>query len=1049
MELSNSFLLYDASAGSGKTFTLVKEYLKKVLASKNDSYYKHLLAITFTNKAVAEMKNRLVKTLVMFGQAGDEVRSNPMMLLISEETGLSLEEIQQRSKNILKHLLHNYAAFSVETIDRFNHRLIRTFARDLKLGQNFEVTLDTPELLAEAVDLLLGKAGENPEITKLLLDFALEKTDDDKSWDISRDIAKAAQLLFSENEVESVTVLKEKTLADFLHFKKLLIQRRKKLSGEIQEIASQTLQLIDETGLEHSDFLRATLPNHFLRLKEGNYNVYGNKLQENLENGEGLYKVKAHPMVASKIDDIRPQLLSYYLSIKEKVFKDNLFESILKNLTPLSVVNLVSQEIENIKAEKNILPIFEFNHLINKEIKNQPAPFIYERLGEKYRHFFIDEFQDTSKLQWENLIPLIDNALSQRVDEIQGSLLLVGDAKQSIYRWRGGLPEQFMGLKDQDNPFALGNKKILNLPTNYRSCEEIIKFNNQFFSFVSSYFADPAHLQLYESGNQQQINLKKNGFVKFEFVEKQNKAEKSEDYAVRVHKTILELLEKDFSLKDISILTRKRSEGIALSTYLMEQGIPVLSSETLLLQYSPLVQLLILSLTLAIYPKHEEAKIQFLDLLHAHLKISDEKHSYFLKFLKTSESEFSNGLKEYDIDFILNNMRYLSLYEAFEYCIRQLNLNREADAYLFGFMDLVYEFSQQPRADKISFLDYWETKKEKASIPANEGVDAVRVMTIHTSKGLEFPVVIFPFADIQLYDAKRDTLWYPLENGEFDFSEAQINFKADIANYGPIGERMYHEHRSQLELDNINLLYVTLTRAIEKLYIFSEMPSEPKDGSPQSYNHLFMEFLKNQGMWDSEKSIYTFGIDDNKISTKKSNLSQIDIQYPATDPSTHNLHIITTEGQLWKTKAGKAIGAGNLLHETMEQIKNQSDAVKVFEELEQRAIIPEEELQWLKGMVNRILIHPELRHLFNDADTIYNERGIIDSTGQLLRPDRINIHPDRSATIIDYKTGGELPKHQQQLSQYVASLKAMGYAVVDSIIIYVDDELSLWKGGTV
>src|SRR5690606_27963711 len=278
------------------------------------------------------MKNRLVKTLVMFGHAGDEVKSNPMLLIISEETGLSIDEIKLRSRNFLRHLLHNYAAFSVETIDRFNHRLIRTFARDLKLGQNFEVTLDIPELLAEAVDSLLGKAGENPEITKLLLDFALEKTDDDKSWDISRDIAKAAQLLFSENEVEHVAVLKDKSLADFLEFKKELIQKRKKLSSEIHEIASKALDLIDTMGLEHSDFVRGTLPNHFLKIKEGNYDAYSNKLQENLEDGSVLYKAKPDPIVASKIDEIRPQLLSNYLAIKERVFKDSLFESILKNL---------------------------------------------------------------------------------------------------------------------------------------------------------------------------------------------------------------------------------------------------------------------------------------------------------------------------------------------------------------------------------------------------------------------------------------------------------------------------------------------------------------------------------------------------------------------------------------------------------------------------------------------------------------------------------------------------------------------------------------------
>src|SRR5690606_27849689 len=285
-------------------------------------------------------------------------------------------------------------------------------------------------------------------------------------------------------------VLKDKSLADFLEFKKELIQKRKKLSSEIHEIASKALDLIDTMGLEHSDFVRGTLPNHFLKIKEGNYDAYSNKLQENLEDGSGLYKAKPDPIVASKIDEIRPQLLSNYLAIKERVFKDSLFESILKNLTPLSVVNLVNQEIENIKAEKNILPIFEFNHLINREIKNQPAPFIYERLGEKYRHFFIDEFQDTSKLQWENIIPLVDNALSQIVDDSQGSLLLVGDAKQSIYRWRGGLPEQFMGLKGLDNPFSLGYMEVLNRPTTFRSCEVKVKFNNKLSSLFYFYVSE-------------------------------------------------------------------------------------------------------------------------------------------------------------------------------------------------------------------------------------------------------------------------------------------------------------------------------------------------------------------------------------------------------------------------------------------------------------------------------------------------------------------------------------------------------------------------------
>ncbi|MCB0466341.1 MAG: UvrD-helicase domain-containing protein, partial [Aequorivita sp.] len=446
LEKPSSFSIYDAAAGSGKTFTLVKEYLKQILSSKSEDYFKHLLAITFTNKAVAEMKQRIVETLVNFSEEKSTMEPLPMMLKIAEETEKSLSEIQIQSQKILKNLLHNYAAFSIETIDRFNHRLIRTFARDLKLATNFEVTLETNELLAEAVDLLLSKAGENKEITKVLLDFAMEKTDDDKSWDISRDIANAAKLLYNENDSGHVSILKQKSLEDFLEFKKQLIHKKEKLSKEIEIIASQTLQLIEESGLQFDDFSGSYLPKHFQNLATGRYDLnFGAKWQETMSE-KPLYPTRVTAAIGAIIDELTPNFIINFQQTKELVFKVLLVENLLKNITPLSVINLVNQEIENIKEEKNVLPISEFNSLINKEIKNQPAPFIYERLGEKYRHFFIDEFQDTSKLQWENLIPLIDNALSQQLEPTSGSLLLVGDAKQSIYRWRGGLPEQFMDL---------------------------------------------------------------------------------------------------------------------------------------------------------------------------------------------------------------------------------------------------------------------------------------------------------------------------------------------------------------------------------------------------------------------------------------------------------------------------------------------------------------------------------------------------------------------------------------------------------------------------
>ena len=1037
MEKQTSFLIYDAAAGSGKTFTLVKEYLKQILTAKSDDYFKHLLAITFTNKAVAEMKQRIVETLVNFSAEDNLINPLPIMQRISEETIMSLPEIQKRSKNILKNLLHNYAAFSVETIDRFNHRIIRTFARDLKLATNFEVTLDTPQLLSEAVDLLLSKAGENKEITKVLLDFALEKTDDDKSWDISRDIANAAKLLYNENDSAHVAILKEKSLDNFLDFKKQLILKKKKLATEIENLAGQTLQLIEESGLQDEDFSGKYLPKHFQNLSIGRYDLnFTAKWQETM--GEKpLYPGRVSVLNRGIIDELTPTFKSSFQQTKNLVFQLLLIENILKNLTPLSVINLVNQEIETIKAEKNILPISEFNSLINKEIKNQPAPFIYERLGEKYRHFFIDEFQDTSKLQWENLIPLIANALSQELEPSSGSLLLVGDAKQSIYRWRGGLPEQFMDLYGDVNPFPR-EKEVLSLGTNYRSYQELVEFNNQFFTFISNYFADAGHDKLYKSGNDQKCNDKKNGYIRLEFIENQTKSEKEEAYSNLVLETIKKLEIQGFSASDICILTRKKADGIVLSAFLMEHGVAVISSETLLLKSSPLVQMLIFALNLSLYPNNEEAKISFLDLLHDHLNISEEKHTFFKKFLQISEEKLSHYLKEYQLDFKLVDMRNVSLYEAVEYCIEHLKLSDQADAYLFGFMDLVYDFEQQPLADKISFLDHWETKMESASIAASEGSNAVQLMTIHKAKGLEFPVVIFPFADINLYDAKYDKIWYPMDAEEFQFLEAQINYKSEVVNYGELGEIMYNKHKSQLELDNINMLYVALTRAVEKLFVFSEMPKELKDGIPTSYNQLFMEFLKNQGMWNNAQMLYEFGIDSVKTTREKVIIPQTEPLYISSNPKAHGLKIVTAE-EFYDEELEAAILTGNLLHDTMQQIFVEGDSERVIAELEVRAVIPEQKLALLKITVNKIISHPELKILFNGLDLIYNERDLITKDGAVLRPDRINISPDKSVVIIDYKTGSPKIEHNDQLLDYANALEEMGFHVSKKMLIYTNE----------
>lgn len=1032
------FIIYDAAAGSGKTFTLVKEYLKIILQATNLGYYKYILAITFTNKAVAEMKQRIITNLSSFSK--DDIKNNPtdMATIIAEETGLNLDQIHAHSNKALKHLLHNYSSFSVETIDSFNHRLIRAFSRDLKLTGNFEVSLDTPKLVHEAVDLLISKAGENKKTTQILLDFALEKTDDDKSWDISRDIIKTAGLLFNENDSLHINKLRKKSLDDFLLFKKQLKNKKNSLVKEISAKSMEVLRKISSESLHPEDFTRKTLYNHFNNISEKNYNVYQNKLLENLEEGGfALYKKTTPQDIALKIDRLTPYLLEQYIILKATVFNLQLTDSMLKNSTPLSVINLVSQEIETIKEEQNIVPISEFNHLINNEIKNQPAPFIYERLGERYRHFFIDEFQDTSFLQWQNLIPLIDNSISQQYhDGTQGSLLLVGDAKQSIYRWRGGLPEQFIGLCNGVNPFHI--KEIVeHLPTNYRSCEEIVSFNNSFFTYISSYFGDPLHKKLYKSGNQQKSTNNKGGYIKIEFLDFQNKEESHEVYAKKVHQAISQIKNNGFQEKDICILTRTKNQGISLGSYLIEQGITIVSSETLLLQHSPIVLFLVNCLTISLFSENEEVKIKLLEFLYQHLSVSEEKHSFFKSFIKSSLPAFSENLKAYGIDIDFNKIQSLSLYDSFEYCIRKFNLSDLADAYLFGFMDLVYDFEQLAKAGKISFLEDWDTQKEKAGIPISEGVEGVKIITIHKAKGLEFPIVIFPYADIDIYKEIEPKTWFPINDPTIDFDETLINFNKKVEEFGEVGKTIYDQRRNTLELDNINLLYVTLTRAEKQLFVFTKKPSKLTDHLT-TYNQLFAQYLNHSGDWDEDKETYEFGsIQLNDRKKEITGIKTIAPHFITNSSQKLNLKIVSADMNLGDFENEKK-DFGLLFHKAMEGVKSKDDIISVFKKIDDTIDISFEMKLSIKKGINSIITHPRLIRLFDSNEKVENERKIIipKSEGDNLIADRINFHEDGSVTIIDYKTGRQKEEYKNKINLYGSAIKKMGYPVSEKILIY-------------
>lgn len=1040
MEHPHSFQIYDASAGSGKTYTLVKEYLKRLLVSKKEGYYKHILAITFTNKAVAEMKHRIVTSLEDFLKEDTLVKPPEMMASIARETGLKYEEIQRRSGSILKHLLHHYAMFSVETIDHFNHRLLRTFARDLKLPAHFEVSLDTPLLLSEAVDALIERSGSDAEITKTLLEFALEKADDDASWDISRDIANTARLLLSETDSIHIARISEKSLRDFGALKSEMIKRRQEAISTIATTAQNMLTLIAENGLNESDFSGGYLPKYFEKLASENFKVtFGAKWQASLED-KPLYPTRVDTETAAVIDRLAPQLVEGFLNTKDKIHGLQFIDAVLKNIVPLSVINLVGQELEIIKEEQNVLPISQFNALIYNELKDQPTPYIYERLGERYRHFFIDEFQDTSLLQWNNLIPLIDNALSQEYsDGTFGSLLLVGDAKQAIYRWRGGLPEQFMGLSGEGNPFQVG-KNITHLDTNFRSHREIIAFNNAFFSFVSNHFGNTDHSQLYSTGSDQAPTSKEGGYVKLEFVDFNTRDEGDICYSEHVVHTIRELKAGGFSESDICVLTRTRRDGSLLSSHLLEEGIPVVSSETLLLSQSAVVQCLLNTLAWSLQPHREELQVRILNFLYDHLDIAEERHDFLQNNITGAPEAFSEKLKTQDIDFSFSEFGSLSLYEGYEYLLRAFKLTSKADGYVFGFMDLVFDFMSRPQAGKTLFLEHWETVKDSASVTTNNEV-AVEVMTIHKAKGLEFPVVIFPYADMRIRSERNAKVWFPLEEPVEGFDEVLINSKKEIAEYSSAGARIHEEREHLMEMDTINLLYVALTRAVAHLYIFARNPGEIRDVRPNSYNDLFAQFLESRSMWNDDNRVFEFGTPMSYASLKaETGGDQRSPAYASSSPNVHNVVLVGERARTQDAEKIDAIKVGNYLHEAMSRVERQEHLHVVLESLKKSPVLYPESTKVLENMISAIVSNDQLKHLFESGSVVLNERDIVTQKGQLLRPDRLNVWPDNSVSIIDYKTGAPDRHHADQIEGYEAALTDMGYSVREKLLIYCRED---------
>jgi ATP-dependent exoDNAse (exonuclease V) beta subunit/very-short-patch-repair endonuclease len=1199
-----SFSIYDASAGSGKTYALVKEYLKIILVAKKNDAYRNILAITFTNKAVHEMKSRIVGSLSEFAKEEPSGKAQDLMQDLAVDTELSIIEIKTKSQQIIKHIIHNYAAFDISTIDKFTHKVIRAFAHDLNLPMTFEVTLDTENLLIEAVDAIIAQAGEDETLTKLLIDFTMEKTDDDKSWDISREILETGRLVLNENNRSEITHFQDKSIAEFVEIKNKLAEACKVLEKESVVFAEEALSLIDKNGIDSKSFSAGHFPKHLLSIQEGKFNPK-NKTYHEFDD----IKINKTAKDRAIIENIIPDLLQILDRIYKTFEKRDFYKAFLKNITPLSLLNTVSNELAKIQSEQNVLSISEFNAIIHREIQNQPAPFIYERLGERYRHFFIDEFQDTSEMQWQNLIPLIDNATSSEIDGEKGTLMIVGDPKQSIYRWRGGKAEQFIDLSKERNPFNNPEKVLEHLDKNYRSYSQVIEFNNDFFQLLSNEFEHLDYKDLYENHSRQKINDKTGGYVNISFIPKveisedeEEALDKTELYVLATLNTIQKVIREGFEYKDIVILTRKRSQGIAIANYLTEQKIPLLSSETLMIQNATEVRLIIHLLKYLKNSSDLESKANFLQYLAQNSQDELPVHDFIAKGMSLfQETEFENWLMSFNVDLSFQNIRKKSLYEAVEtiiskfllspapsegggakaenrvdklgymtggnyshlliekakemrkqpthaekvlwmelksksledYKFRQQHLiddfivdfvclskrlvievdggihdlqkeydaqrteilNKkgfkvirfsndevigsisvvlekikeelilqetflnssspvmahspsgrvgEGNAYVQYFLDIVLERDIRNQAGISDFLNFWDKNAEKFSIPSPEGNNAVRIMTIHKSKGLEFPVVIMPFAEEDYNRKPKDKLWLNAEEETIGLPKVLIDNSSAVESFGEEASLVYNQKKQEELLDNINVLYVALTRAEEQLYVISNMNLSRKGEVPKNNMcSFFINYLINKGEFDESKLEYDFG-NSIKLSVEKKHVDTsktIPLVTEILNPK--NIKIAQREALMWGTHQQEAIEYGNVVHEILSFIKTKADVDLAITKSIESGLITFGQKETVYKSIQEIVNHSELKNYFSEENEVLNEQTIIQKQGKTLKPDRMAINKDKEVFLLDYKTGTHNSKYQLQLENYQHAIELMGCKVVKKALVYIGSAIDV------
>ena len=1022
------FKLYQASAGAGKTFLLVQQFLVKLLSSKTEDRFHRMLALTFTNKAVFEMKFRLLKKLHFLAFTEDELSQDPMGEALLVQLGITPRELSARARVNLHLILHDYAAFDVITLDSFTHRVIRSFAKDLGLAYNFDVELQSERILEEVVERVIDQVGEAPQLTKLLEAFTFQKMDDEaiSNWDLKSNLLATAKLLLNENDRDKIIQFMGPSDASVDKQYNYLLSKRENMLQAMIDLGKKVMILFAEEGLIAEHFNRQTLFNRFSKLSKGDFERFDTgKLHENLKEGKRIYLAKTPEHIKKKIEALLPRLLAFYEQGLFYFYRWHLLSDVLKQWIPLNMLATLARTLALHQTETNRVLLSTFNERIAQEVLGQPSPYIYERLGENYRHYFLDEFQDTSSLQWKNLIPLIKSSLESESESGQpGSLLIVGDPKQSIYRWRGGNVEQFIDLLGDENPFTI-EKEEKRLSSNYRSSATIVAFNNGLYQVLGEHLTHDANKILYGSQSLQNPVNKDVGFVRMSFLS--SVLDEKDPFAVGMVNDIKACKMSGYNWSDMAILVRTRKQAQSIGRVLKMEKLPFSSSESLVLGQSKQVEFLMTLLYLHHQPKNLKEKKKHLSFLYEGKDRSEDLHTYLQKNLPRALNKI---WQDDGIDFSLDWFDQRTLYTVLQRACSHFQSLAINDVFVAYFLDEVFELSCKDINEVHALIHYWEHQLMQKTIPAANSQRGIRLMTIHQAKGLEFPLVFFPYADRPIHPKTQERLWLnttDLLGGEIPL--VWINQSSRLQHYGSEGELAYEKKLKEEEIDAWNVFYVATTRACEQLYIYADKQKIDK----HTYASLLAKYAEDCGRKTSE-DIYEWGeMGDPKELPSEDASKEETASFFSAHPYEERLMLQYNNSK----KNEEARNYGIKIHELLSRIDFADEVTSTLAEATFRGEITKTEEEEMKRTLDHLVYDSAVAPYFSRAFTVWNEQSILVPNTKILRPDRI-VFNDEKTIVIDYKTGNKSEKHITQIKEYVDCVLLLFNRPVEAYLVYID-----------